>query len=142
METNLFDEPCDQCQDAPCPNSFDLVHGITGESTEASSYPRSEPCRRADLGWREPGEPSSYDSTRLRPVTSWLTSLLARGRSAKKSGLPREKGSGCSANFLNRLQKFQQVGVDFILVRGRETVRPARIVNFFRSLDEPGRFLC
>ena len=31
----------------------------------------------------------------------------------------RPKDSCCLASFLNRLHKFQQVGVDFVLVRGR-----------------------
>src|SRR5882724_6624539 len=35
----------------------------------------------------------------------------------------------------------QQVGVDLILMRGREAVRRARIVDFLGALDEPGRFL-
>ncbi len=38
-------------------------------------------------------------------------------------------------------QEGQQVGVDLILMRGREAVRCARIVDFLRALDEPGRFL-
>ena len=38
-------------------------------------------------------------------------------------------------------QERQQVGVDLILMRGREAVRRARIVDFLRALDEPGRFL-
>src|SRR5947209_16582200 len=35
----------------------------------------------------------------------------------------------------------QQIGVDLILMRGREAVRRARIVDFLRALDDPGRFL-
>jgi hypothetical protein len=38
-------------------------------------------------------------------------------------------------------QKGQQVGVDPILKRGCEAVRCARIIDFLRALDEPGRFL-
>src|SRR5205809_2132032 len=34
----------------------------------------------------------------------------------------------------------QQVSVDLILMRGSEAVRRARIVDFLRALDEPGRF--
>ncbi len=51
------------------------------------------------------------------------------------------KNLGCLASLLDRPQKLQQVGVDFILVCGCEAVRPARIVNFLRPFDEPGRFL-
>ena len=37
----------------------------------------------------------------------------------------RLKDSGCPANFLNRPQKFQQVGVDLICIRGGEPMRQA-----------------
>ena len=47
----------------------------------------------------------------------------------------------CLTSLLNRIHKFQQVRVDFILVRSSEAVRPPWIVNFLRPLDEPGRFL-
>ena len=69
---------------------------------------------------------------------------MLRDRSIQSSyDLPPRKNLGrCLASLLDRLQKVQQVGVDFVLVRSRETVRPPRIVNFLRSLDEPSRFLC
>src|SRR5882672_6153473 len=35
----------------------------------------------------------------------------------------------------------KQVSVDLILMRGCEVVRRARIVDFLRALDDPGRFL-
>ena len=38
-------------------------------------------------------------------------------------------------------QEGQQVGVELILMRGREAMRCARIVDFLRVLDELGRFL-
>ena len=38
-------------------------------------------------------------------------------------------------------QEGQQIGVDLILMRGSEAVRRARIVDFLRAFDEPGRFL-
>jgi hypothetical protein len=38
-------------------------------------------------------------------------------------------------------QEGQEVCVDLILKRGREAVRRARIVDFLRIFDEPGRFL-
>jgi hypothetical protein len=41
----------------------------------------------------------------------------------------------CPANRLNRLQKFQQVGIDFILMGSRETMRSTRMVNFLRALE-------
>lgn len=34
----------------------------------------------------------------------------------------------CLASLLNRRHEFQQVGVDFVLMRSRETVGPARIM--------------
>ena len=37
-------------------------------------------------------------------------------------------------------QEGQQVGVDLILMRGREAVRRARIVDFLRAFYELGRF--
>ena len=37
------------------------------------------------------------------------------------------------------LQEGEQVGVDLILVRGRDAVRRARVVDFLRALDEPRR---
>jgi len=40
------------------------------------------------------------------------------------------KDSSCLANLLDRPQKFQQIGIDLILVCGRETVRLARVVYF------------
>src|SRR3546814_9925493 len=43
--------------------------------------------------------------------------------------------------WLLRLNESEQIGVDLVLMRGREAVRRARIVDFLRTLDEPGRFL-
>ena len=48
----------------------------------------------------------------------------------ENADLPWCKDSGCLASLLNRLQKFQQVGVDFVRMRGSETMRPARIIDF------------
>src|SRR6266513_2356300 len=53
--------------------------------------------------------------------------ILAEPRDAALPGLGPQEG--------------QQVGVDLILMRGREAVRCAWIVDFLRALDEPGRFL-
>jgi len=43
--------------------------------------------------------------------------------------------NSCLANRLNRPQKFQQVGIDFILIGSRETMRSTRMVNFLRALE-------
>jgi hypothetical protein len=48
---------------------------------------------------------------------------------------------GCLAALLNRLEKFQQVGVDLICVRGGEAMRHAGVENLLSSLDEFGRSL-
>jgi hypothetical protein len=46
------------------------------------------------------------------------------------------KFSGCClASLLDRLHKFQQVGVDFILVSGCEAMGPARIINLISLAD-------
>jgi hypothetical protein len=45
----------------------------------------------------------------------------------------RKQSRCCLATLLDRLHKFQQVGVDFILVRGSEAVGSARIINFLRA---------
>ena len=52
----------------------------------------------------------------------------------------RLKDSGCLANLLNRLEEFQQVGVDLISIRGGEAMRQAWVKNLLSSLDELGRF--
>lgn len=71
------------------------------------------------------------------------TSLRAWQTDDCQADLPERKELGCySASFLNRVQEFQQIGIDFILMRSRETVRPARIVNLLSALDELGGFLC
>ena len=50
-------------------------------------------------------------------------------QTSKECDLP-GTNSGCLARLLNRLEEFQQVGVDFILVSSREAVGPARIIDF------------
>jgi|ERR1051325_1342634 len=85
-------------------------------------------------------EISQYPGERLSDATP-AVNFHAR-QTARGSDLPWRKDSGCClARLLNRLQKFQQVGVDFILMGSRQAVRPARIVNFLCSLDELGRLL-
>jgi CheY-like chemotaxis protein len=70
------------------------------------------------------------------PLTSHARQTGKETRSAGRKSLR------CRlASLLDRPYKFQQVRVDFILVRGRETVRPAGIINLLRPFDEPGRFL-
>jgi hypothetical protein len=49
--------------------------------------------------------------------------------------------NSCPANRLNRLQKFQQIGIDFILMSSPEAMRSTRIADFLRHLDEFGRSL-
>ena len=50
------------------------------------------------------------------------------------------KDSGRSlARLLNRLEEFQQVGVDLICMRGSETVGQAWVKKFLGSLDELSR---
>src|SRR5579872_6134039 len=48
------------------------------------------------------------------------------------------KNSGCLATLLNRLEKFQQVGVDLIHICRGETVWHAWIENCLGSLDQLG----
>ena len=67
---------------------------------------------------------------------------FAHGRPAREGDLPWGKDSGCLASLLNRLQKFQQIGVYFILMGSRQAVRPPWIIDFLCSLDEPGRLFC
>jgi hypothetical protein len=63
--------------------------------------------------------------TARRLVTASYTSMIASYTSMNP----------CPANRLNRLQKFQQVGIDFILMSSRETIRSTRMVNFLRALE-------
>ena len=66
------------------------------------------------------------------PQTS-KTHTRQTGESRRSAGC---ETSGCgSASLLHRLHKLQQVGIDFILVRGGEAMRFAGIINFLRSLD-------
>jgi len=52
------------------------------------------------------------------------------------------KHSGCCLTcLLDRLHKFQQVGVDLICIRGGEAMRQAWVENLLSSLDEHGRSL-
>src|SRR5689334_14450390 len=53
--------------------------------------------------------------------------LFMPGRPAKNAICRGAKNLGCFANLLDRLQKLQQVVIDFVLVCGREAVRSAGI---------------
>jgi hypothetical protein len=99
------------------------------------SAPKPQPTvtTRGNVNYSSQGEHILCDET--------MTTCL-HAADLSNADLPPRKDSCSLTNLLNRLDKFQQVGVDFILVRSREAVGPARIVNFLRFLDEPGRFLC
>ena len=75
------------------------------------------------------------------PLRRRLTSLLHARQTDEGMRSAGRKNLGCLSGLLDRPQKCQQVGVDFILVCGCQAVRPARIVNFLRPFDQPGRFL-
>jgi hypothetical protein len=51
---------------------------------------------------------------------TWLVNRLTK---TGYNPLNRKDSGGCLANLLNRLHKFQQVGVDLICVRGGEAMR-------------------
>jgi len=69
---------------------------------------------------RSPGCPTSGPNIRSKQIG--LRPCLAIDSSKKmRSALVHD--SGCLANLLNRLQKFQQVGVDLICMRRGEAVR-------------------
>ena len=76
-----------------------------------------------------------HDSDPLRRGLSSLRPARQTGEGMRSAG---RKKLGYLASLLDRLQKLQQVGVDFILVRRCQAVRPAGIVKFLRPLDEPG----
>src|SRR5262249_2171149 len=65
-----------------------------------------------------------------------LLRSLAPGRSRMRPA--GRRNSGCLASLLDRPDKFQQVGVDSIRMRGGEAVRQAVVENFLGSFDELG----
>jgi hypothetical protein len=69
---------------------------------------------------------------------SWLLSLPAEGR--PRCGACRAQVSAACHQVL-RLDEGKQVGVDLILMRSREAVLGARVIDFPCALDEPGRLL-
>src|ERR1700758_2789971 len=94
-------------------------------------------------GWMfEPdGDQAAADST--RSSTTLDTGSSVNPRTARRLGTASYNSiiasytamNLCPATRLYRLQKFQQVGIDFILMGSRETMRSTRMVNFLRALE-------
>src|SRR6476620_3914929 len=86
------------------------------------------------------GDQAAADST--RSSTSLDTGSSLNPRTARRlvtasytSMIPSYTSMNlCPANRLNRLQKFQQVGIDLILMGSSETMRSTRKVNLLRAL--------
>src|SRR6266498_2695268 len=90
--------------------------------------------------WRSTAGGAAIPSDRCAPARS-LGPAVTRGRRQLPAPpvLPR-RGQRRWRRWWLAPEEGEQVGVELILVGGGEAVWRARIVDFLRTLDEPGRF--
>src|SRR4030095_8062554 len=86
-----------------------------------------------------PPNPPPTMMTRWRPLPVAIDGSLSAGGISSSFLLTFRLQVGLHAR-LSRLDEREQIGVDPILVRCRETVRRARVVDLLGALDESGRF--
>jgi hypothetical protein len=88
----------------------------------------------ANAVWKYRQSPSSnaLGQGRTAPLLRFISQTRAHAR-----GMQPRRPALCAR--LSRLNEREEAGVDLILVRGREAVRRAGVVDFLGARDEPGR---
>src|SRR5262249_22077937 len=94
--------------------------------------------KKLDSGLRETRPPSRDSMRRGQYCHKSTSSVTSRCESSHARAIRHAKSGSLCASLAP--EEGQQVGVDLVLKRCRKAVRRARIVDFLRALDQPGRF--